>query len=263
MTKRTRVLYGGLVCGALLALSVPAMAIPITGKLALDGRFTVGPTFLNFCDSTTVGPCPAAPGNWNPPASTLSPAIAGDFGPLYVNDPNGGAITNLNNVNAPVGTLLPGNGILFLTFTPYAALPAPDIQLYLTLLFAGVGGSANCGAAPAPGQTCTPILPPGAGLSAVTFLNTAGGNSSATVSANGRARRVSTNEFDDLLIVFSTTFNTPFQQVLSDFGTAGSLTQTYSGTFTATVVPEPMTMALIGLGLFAFAVFSRRLARKI
>jgi len=231
------------------------MATQISGSLKIDGKFTVGPTFLNFCDSATVGACPAAPGNWNPPGLGT-----GDFSNPYANDPNGGSITNLNSVNAPVGTLLPGNGILVLTFTPSVALPTPDIQLYLTQLLAGVGNPANCTAAPADGQTCTPAIPGG---SAVTFLNTAGGNSSATVSANGRARRVSTNEFDNLLIVFSTTFNTPFQQVLSDFNTQGSLTQTYSGTFTATVVPEPMTMTLIGLGLFAFAALSRRLARKV
>ena len=259
--KLKRLLHGGLACGALLVISLPAMATPISGKLALDGRFTFGPTFLNFCDSMVVGDCPAAPGNWNPPTATLPPAIAGDFGPLYVNDPNGGLITNLNNVNAPVGTLLPGNGILFLTFTPYAALPAPDIQLFLTQLLAGVGGAASCGAVPAPGQTCTPILPPGQGLSPVTFLNTAGGNSSATVSAFGRARRVSTNEFDNLLIVFSTTFNTSLQQVLSDFGSAGSITQTYSGTFTATGVPEPLTCLLIGSGLLGLGFLRSRLVK--
>src|SRR5439155_10903821 len=73
--KLKRLLHGGLACGALLVISLPAMATPISGKLALDGRFTFGPTFLNFCDSTVVGDCPAAPGNWNPPTATLPPAI--------------------------------------------------------------------------------------------------------------------------------------------------------------------------------------------
>jgi hypothetical protein len=97
---------------------------------------------LNFCASGS--PCSAAPGNWNAPGTGT-----GDLANPYANDPNGGSITNLNNVNAPVGTLLPGNGLLFLTFAPSVALPVPDIQFYLTKLVAGVGGTAACGAAPA------------------------------------------------------------------------------------------------------------------
>lgn len=176
---------GLLVSLALIAASGPAAASPITGTLNLSGTFTIGANFLNFC--ATAGPCPAASGNWNVPSiGTI------DLLTPYADDPNGGLITNLTSVSEPVGTVLPGNGVLFLTFAPSGALPTPDIQFYVTEVFAGVGSSASCGAAPAPGQVCTPTG------SSVTLVNGAGGDSSATVTMQGLARRISTNEFDSL-----------------------------------------------------------------
>ncbi|HTF36654.1 MAG TPA: PEP-CTERM sorting domain-containing protein [Myxococcota bacterium] len=239
-----RFLLAGLACAASIFGSAPALATLISGTMQLAGNLTVGPTFLNFCN--TAGPCPVAPGNWNPPGIGT-----GDLSTPYADDPNGGLLANLNNVNAPVGTLLPGNGILFLTFAPSGALPVPDIQFFLTELFAGVGGTASCGAAPAPGQTCTP-----AG-SALTFLNSPGDNSSATISAVGLARRNSTDEFDSLQMVFTTQFNAPFQSVLASLASAGSVTSTYSVSFAATV-PEPSTTLLLSVGIVGLAVRRRR-----
>ena len=250
--KLRRLLIGGLASGALLALSAPAMASPISGVLQLAGVFTVTASQLNFCAAPATS-CPAAPGNWTAPGTGT-----GDLGVPYSTDPNGGTIQNLNNVNAPVGTLLPGNGLQFLNFAPSGALPVPDIRFWMTELFPGVGGTANCGAGPAAGQECTP------NGSAVTFLNVTGSSSSATLSASGLAQRISTNEFDNLQIVFTAQFNTPFQSVLSQFAANGAVTATYSGTFTATpsVVPEPMTSLLLGSGLLAFGLVLRRRSSK-
>lgn len=246
MTNRLNRLFPGLlVCAALT--SVPVLASPIAGSLQLGGSFSIGATFLNFCN--TALPCPSAPGNWNIPGTGT-----GDLLPPYGDDPNGGMITNLTSVDEPVGTLLPGNGVLFLTFTPSGALPTPDIEFYLTQVFGGVGGTASCVAAPAAGQTCTP-----AG-SSVTLLNGAGGNSSATITMQGLARRISTDEFSDLQIVFTSQFNTPFQDVLATLASGGTVSNTFAASFTASIqaVPEPVASVLVGSGLLALGLLRRR-----
>jgi hypothetical protein len=163
-------------------------------------------------------------------------------------------ITNLTSLDEPVGALLAGKGVLFLTFTPSGALPTPDIEFYLTQVFGGVGGTASCASAPAAGQTCTP-----AG-SSVTLLNGAGGNSSATITMQGLARRISTDEFSDLQIVFSSQFNTPFQDVLAALASGGTVSNAFAASFTASVqaVPEPVASLFVGSGLLALGFLRRR-----
>src|SRR5579864_2167015 len=153
-----RLFLGLLTCAALIALSPPATASPITGALQLGGTFTIGSTFLNFC--ATAGPCPSAPGNWNVPGNGT-----GDLSAPYGNDPNGGLITNLSSALEPVGVLLGGSGVEFLTFTVSGDLLSPDIDFFVTEVFPGVGDTASCGAAPAAGQVCTPMG------SAMTLIN--------------------------------------------------------------------------------------------
>jgi len=210
----TRLLLGAVVGAGLITVSASVHASPITGTLQLGGTFTIGQTFLNFC--ATAGPCPGAPGNWNIPANGT-----GDLAASYATDPNGGLITNLTSAAEPVGTLLPGNGVLFLTFAASGALPVPDIEFYLTQVFAGVGTSAPCAASPAAGQVCTPTG------SSTTLVNGAGGNSSATITMQGLARRITTNEFSNLQMVFTSQFNTPYQSVLSTLAASGSVTNTF------------------------------------
>jgi hypothetical protein len=200
------------------------MAAPVNGTLQLVGMIAIDTASMSFCPNSV--PCSAAPGNWNAPGTGT-----GDLANPYANDPNGGLITNLNSVNAPVGAVLPGNGLLFLTFSPSAALPVPDIEFFLTTLLPGVGGTAACGAAPSPGQTCSP-----AG-SALSLVNGAGGTSSATINMQGKARRISTSEFDSLQMSFSSQFNFPFQTLLSVLGAGGTVTVSYMATATASSPP--------------------------
>jgi len=247
--KLNRYLLLGLTCGALIALSVPAQAAFVNGSLSTTSGFTETATSLLFCLSSAI-PCP----NTTTGTFDIGDSGTGDLAAPYANDPAGVTVTNLNNTNAPVGTLLPGNGIVFLTFNPSGALPTPDIQFWVKEVLPGVGGTTNCAAAPADGQECTPSG------SAVTFLN-AGGDSSATITIQGEAERISTGQFDPLKIILTAQFTTPFQTVLSNFAGAGSISATESGTFTATAAtPEPSAILplcfLIGL---LFVAYHRRL----
>jgi hypothetical protein len=258
--KLVRLLHGGLACGALLALSVPAMAIPIGGSATWTGVLTLTTTgVLSFCPPVTPvqTPCPAvsagAPG-WNVPGSGT-----GDLAP-YGSDPLGGTITTLSPATNPVGVTL-ATPTLFMTFAP--APGVGDISFYMQTVFAGVGD--GCGGVPAPGQTCTP---PGFAL---TFLNGAGGDSSATITARGFARHASDAPgfaaASVLDYIFTTQFNKPFQGVLADFQTAGSFTATYSASVTATPtpspVPEPSTIPfVVGTGLIGLGILSRRRLAK-
>src|SRR5712691_13113913 len=139
--KLMRLLHGGLVCGALLAISVPAMAIPISGSATWTGVFTLtSGGVLSFCPPVTPvqTPCPAVsagPPGWNVPGSGT-----GDLA-VYGSDPNGGTITSLSQATNPVGVTL-ATLTLFMTFAPAPGIG--DISFYMQTVFAGVGGSANC-----------------------------------------------------------------------------------------------------------------------
>jgi len=246
MTNNLNKLLLGLLTGAaLIAVSVPVAASPIAGTLQLGGTFTIGIDFLNFC--ATAGPCPAAPGDWNVPGNGT-----GDLSNPYANDPNGGLIVNLNLATEPIGVVLPGNGVQFLTFAPSGALTTPNIDFWLTEVFGGVGSLASCTAAPTPGQICTPSG------SSVTLVNGAGGDSSATITMQGLARNISTGQLSNLQMVFTSQFNTPFQNVLLALAANGSVTNTFSASFSATAVPEPVTAALVGCGLLTLGLWRRR-----
>jgi hypothetical protein len=221
-----------------------ASALPVNGTEQLGGTFTIGPNFLNFCVPASPGAnCPAAPGGWNVPATGL-----GDLSTY-----NGGGIeTNLSSGAEPVGTLL-ATPVLFLTFTGGSGNPAvPDIEFFITEVFAGVG-TGNCVTGGA-GSTCTPAGSP------VTFLNTTGSTSSATISAIGFARRISTGEDSPLNMVFTSQFTTNYETVEFQESQQGFVTNTYSATFTASSIPEPSTMQMMGagIGLVLFAVARRR-----
>jgi len=260
MTVKKRVLLGLLACAVVLTVAVPAMATPITGSATWTGVFTLtNAGILSFCPPVTPvqTPCPTvsagAPG-WNVPGSGT-----GDLA-VYGSDPNGGTIFTLSQATNPVGVTL-ATPTLFMTFA--AAPGVGDVSFFMQTVFNGVGGAAACGAPPANGQTCTP---PG---SSVTFLNSAGGNSSATIAMQGFARHAADAPgfalATPLQYVFTAQFNAPFQSVLADFSANGSLTSTYSATATATPVqvpvPEPLSSLLIAGGLLGLSILRNRRRR--
>jgi hypothetical protein len=59
---------------------------------------------------------------------------------------------------------------------------------------------------------------------------------------------------------FTSQFTVPYQQVLNQLNTTGSVSNTFSATFTLvpTNIPEAGTMSLLGLGLVAISAKLRR-----
>src|SRR5207249_8268464 len=123
--------------------------------------------------------------------------------------------------------------------------------LDLTFLYPGVLGQAQCAAAPAPGQVCTPSIPAlvtpanPLGLSPYNFTNTQTG-STLSFSVAGNARRISTGETSPFTGVFTEQFNVSFQAVEATLGAGGTVQNSYSATFQ--VIPEPPAWSLIALG---------------
>lgn len=257
--------YGGLLLGlalAVIALSVPARASVVVGSINESGVATITPSSLTFCNSATEqgGVCPGTAGttSWVVPASatgsfclTASASCTGPTG-IFDYQTDSVSMTDLNNGNAPVGTLLAGNGIPFVTFNATGGLPSPPIELFLTELFAGSGTNANCSTGIG---ECTPTG------GSVTLINTGANTSSATISGMGLAES-ETGQFDSLQIVLTAQFTENYQTLLASFGTLGEVTASYSGTFTATATPEPTTTLMMGLGLLGLTFAVRRRKRS-
>lgn len=224
-------------------------ATPINGSFDIGGpAATVTALSLSFsCNpAITNAPCPA-PADYGNFSVTSS---SGSFGPYFT---QGGYVHNLDNTAEPLNTNF--NLANFIIFSSTAGNPVipPDIALDLQFIFLGVDGQSQCAAAPAPGQTCTPIIPAlvsasnPTGLSAFNLQNTQTG-SSASFSVSGTARRISTGETSSFTGVYTAQFNVPYQTVLAQLAT-GSVTNSISATFLATAVPEPETTALVLGGL--------------
>ncbi|HET9216373.1 MAG TPA: hypothetical protein VFR18_05315 [Terriglobia bacterium] len=240
------------------ALATPSLAIPVSGSLSIGGSSAeVGATFLNFvCNNALTASCPAGYGNF-----VVSAPVSGSFVP-YNGDT--GFIRNLSQATAPINQTfsLPN----FVIFDPAGTVVPPDIALDLTFIFTGVGGQAQCGLAPAPGQTCTPAGIPGLitasnplGLSPFTLANTQVG-SSATFSVAGTARRISTGEVSTFTGVFTAQFNEFFQEYLGTIASGGTITNSYSATFEATLIPIPeaTSITLLVGGLLLIGGLIRR-----
>ena len=93
MTNKPRkLLLGGFACAALLALSVPAMAIPVNGSATWTGVLTLTNTgVLSFCPpvTPTQTPCP-------PVSAAGAPRRRREAIRYLLNDRAGSFITNPN-----------------------------------------------------------------------------------------------------------------------------------------------------------------------
>jgi hypothetical protein len=138
----------------------------------------------------------------------------------------------------------------------------------LTFILPGVYSSAQCGAAPADEQTCTPAAaaPFTSPYNLSNFNDGTGLSSNATFSVSGNVRNTAGNTTVGTFTgVFGAEFqNQSYQQVLSTVLAGGSVLPSYSATLTvSSEIPEPGSIGLFALGGGLLIAASRRIKRSV
>jgi hypothetical protein len=211
----------------------------INGSTAGSSTATLsnGAVDLNCTLPSTLipGSCPAGTGN------ALVDTATGDMAPFFLEG------VFVESVTFPLDT--PINVPDWLTVTPSilnGTLPA--ITFDLTFLPLGVFSSADCSAVAAAGQTCTPV---GSDLN---LENTQTGFT-ASFDVMGI-----THFLDGSMGAFTGTFTSTvngenYQQALATILSGGTVTETYTASFTLSTIPEPSYLAgFAGLGLAVSAI---------
>jgi hypothetical protein len=248
---RLKVILGTAMLAGLLCANLSAA--PITGTFNVAGNVTVtaaagGNTVITFNQLLTniVN------------MANIGATVTGDFAaptnlafaPIMIMP-----LTSATEPALPPGGLFPPQ--TFITFLPPA--PAGFSSLLDDHISIGVFSNTQCLVAPAVGQTCTPSGLPGfAANSALNLTNQEGVGGSINSTASFALSGVTADGQAIWTGVLSANFTTPYQTVLAAFAANGSVTNTYSGTFTLTPIPEAGTMSLLGLGLVGLSMRLRR-----
>ena len=211
-TQRTSVAVRRVAWTAMaLLMAGSAAAAPLSGRVTAVGAVAFSSTGIDFLPSG---------GGTGSFLVGDSATLSGDFV----------ALAGTSGSFSDLGASLPA------TFATFAA--NPDIVFTITSLDPGIFSSAACGAAPAAGQTCSPVGSP------FDLLNT-GAGSTLTFTIHGTAKRISTGAVSTLVGVFTTQFSgSSYQSILSTVGAGGSVTAEYSAEFdVTTTVPTLTTQA--------------------
>lgn len=227
----------GLIAKAVFAVAalclVPTLAVaaPILGTFNISGTIIVGQAggvqTITWQDDTGTNK-----------ATVGTTGLSGSFVGLGGTEVTIRNLTNPPNVVDAAG--FPNQ--LFITFDANAALGG----LLINFIYAGINSSAACGAPAAVGQVCA--LPG----SPFDFQNTPGGGSRAGFVFAGVTPE---NQWQGN---FTSQFDVPYQTVLAQLQATGSVTNTFSATFTVTAIPEPGTVLLGLSGLFLVWVARRQ-----
>ena len=230
-------LLAGLCCFGL-------QAGPISGSFELDGSVTVSATTIS----------------WSSQGGAGTAFLTGATGAYAAANNSFIDITTLTNPPDLVGQKFTDTA--FITFPSAPSLGALDINF----IFTGVDSTAGCAATPpAAGQMCTPPITQNGSTVPGPF------NMQNNPGTNGPQATITWSFAGDAINGgsvggtwngnFTSQTNVPFQTLLAQLGSSGSVTETFSeSTMVVAVssVPEGGTFALVGLGL---VVFSRGLAR--
>jgi hypothetical protein len=225
-----------LLLAAALGVPTAARALPVTGELSTSGSLSLSLANLDFL-----------PSGGGSGAFQVAAPSTGSFGALVGTS---GTILDLDASTQPVGT--PFSLPSFMTFAA-----APNVMMTLTFIAPGILGSAQCAAAPAAGQTCTPSGPASSYLPALDLVNT-GLGSTLSFGVSGTITDVSDASVTNFTGVVTAQFaGIPYQTLLATLAGGGTVTAAYSADFQA-VVPEPATGLLVALGAGALTLARRR-----
>lgn len=232
---RKTVTRGAVLFCAFALMVGAAYATPISGELDITGDVAVGATTIDWL------PVGGGTGTF-----TVTASSTGTFSGLVGAT---GTAKDLDVTAQPVGVPI--------SLPNFLVLPG-GISFELTMIDPGVFGSADCTAAPAAGQNCTPLFP--APKSPFNLTNTAVG-STASFTVRGIATMGGVSApFSGVVGTYTTQFTGQnYQSLLATIAGGGTVAASYSANFIVEQVPEPSTMYL-GLGGFAMAAagFLRR-----
>ncbi|MCU1232844.1 MAG: hypothetical protein JWP63_811 [Candidatus Solibacter sp.] len=231
-----------------LLLAAATHAGPITGSFNIAGTITVTTNTITWVLNDPPFP---------PDKATIGPGTTGSFSLPGI---AGSTVTirDLNRTTAPVGSTF--GPLPFISFDSPAAIAAGFPALNINFIFNGIFSNAACATLPpAVGQSCTPSAP--GAPSPFNFVNNPPGppdgpQATGTFVFQG----VTSDGLENWRGNFTSSFNVPFQTVLAALAANGSVTQTFAATFTLSpaIVPEPITLSLVGIALSGLSLIGRR-----
>jgi hypothetical protein len=184
---------------------------------------TSGPTACTFDGTGTITVTGFTSINWNSDAAGSAPnffTLSGGTG-AFAGIPNGSQETIQSLGPEPVGSVFPA--IPFMAF-PIGGQPG----LLINFIQAGQFSTLTCGGVATAGQTCTPALPTSA-PGPFNFQNFGDPNFGLSSAATFTFSGITADGAGKWSVIFTSQFlGQPFQNVLNQLNTTGSVSNSYS-----------------------------------